>query len=469
MGLSEFFFGKEPPRHNYPRAKGQPKSRGTSRSFLSDYDFAKWSQGSEKIDTTCGVLPDTTKLFRPLFKALLKIPIVSGSVWAWKWITFTDTRVMYIGGTEKQQLAAKQIIDNFDRRVTRQSFLKGSATTWLLDQFFYYIFAFGRFSTDTILSPTNKRIDQVKIIDPLNVYFTRDIDGTPKPWVGKPTDTKAIEVNENSFFYYGLNMSYENPYGWAMLESTPTFLSINKEMMQDMRLSSHNAGLPRLHIKIKQPDIMDHETVENYESRINGYFDGTVKEMAEIGPDDNFYTWDDVEIGMASGQAGPGGFVWRTNRAEVTEEIITAFHLYPWIVGKSASTTKNWVQAQFNLLLNQAEALQLSAKQYMNWLYDVELKLHGITDVSAELSFERPRDPGLKDKMVAERFKIQNTNTMVRSGYISPDDASRRLGLVSAYDPERIYNQQKIKEGKVKEASPESKDERKEDEPDDEV
>jgi hypothetical protein len=440
MGILNFFRPKPIPR--IANAKGMPRKPKYKKRKLSPEEFTEWKQGASTTTLPADVIRDPSKLVSRFMQELFKIPIVSGSIWAWKWIVFTKGRVVLKGGTDKRQEDAMRIIDAFNQRVFSLSFVQGSGISLLIEQFFQAIFSNGRFATNTILNNTATHIERVEFLDPFKIYFKKT--GHKFTPYFEISNDKAIELNQKSFFYYGLNMSFQNPYGWAMIESSPTFLDMTKEMVEDLRLTSHNAGLPRLHFKISQPPILESESNEDYESRINSYFDNTIKEFAEIGPDDNFYTWDDVEIGMAGGQAGPGGFVWSTNHAAIQEEIITAFHLYPWILGKSASTTKNWVTAQYNLILNQADSFQQTAQNYIDWLLNIELMLHGLHDVRASYEFERPRDPQAKDLAIAERFNITNTNTLVRSGYISSDAAARRLGLPKAYDSERIYKQQKI-------------------------
>jgi len=440
MGLLKFFKPKVTPRH--ANAKGLPRKPSYKKRKLSPKEFTEWKQGASTTTLPENVIHDPSKLASRFMQELFKIPIVAGSIWAWKWIVFTKGKVVLKDSTDRRQEEAMRIIDAFNERVFSLSFVHGSGISLLIEQFFQAIFSNGRFATNTILNNTGTQIDRIEFLDPFKIYFQKK--GHRFTSYFEVSRNKAIELNPKSFFYYGLNMSFQNPYGWALIESTPTFLDMTREMVEDLRLTSHNAGLPRLHFKITQPPIMESETNEDYEDRINSYFNNTIQEFSEIGPDDNFYTWDDVSIAIAGGQAGPGGFVWSTNHAAIQEEIITAYHLYPWILGKSASTTKNWVASQYNLILNQADSFQQTAQNYINWLLETELNLHGYSDVKALYEFERPRDPQAKDLAVAERFNITNTNTLVRSGYISSDAAARRLGLPKAFDPERIYKQQKI-------------------------
>jgi hypothetical protein len=220
-----------------------------------------------------------------------------------------------------------------------------------------------------------------------------------------------------------------------MVESCRTLIGIANDMMRDMSLSSANAGVPRLHIKIKQPQQYEWEDPEDYRSRIGSYFTETISQFSDIGPDDNVYSWDDVEIGTVSAGYGPAGFVWRTNRAVVDEEIIGGFHLYPWIFGRSLSTTKNWVRSQFDILMSQVASLQKEAKRFSEWIANTHLALSGLSEVTAHRSMIMPRDPAIKEIAVAQHYHIRNVDSKVRKGVISPDAGARELGYDKAFDP----------------------------------
>ena len=75
--------------------------------------------------------------------------------------------------------------------------------------------------------------------------------------------------------------------------------------------------------------------------------------------DDNVFTWDDVEVTVIGGDEHRSS-VWRFNREQVIEDVITGLRLYPWVLGRSHGTTKNWVEAQFNLLMQIVDSVQKS-------------------------------------------------------------------------------------------------------------
>ncbi len=433
-----------------PQLRQEPKNR-FKKSAISSTQKDNFARYSSHINVSKETLIDRSKFLQTYFDALVRYwPLVSDAVWIWTHLVSTPQTVDFIGGENEDRAKAKTIIDNLDKKLYPFDFVKGAGSDALMDLYFTSVFTWGRFAGIMKLSPEMNSIEDLLIVDPFKINFLKENDKIIAALETSPTE--AIEVNPATFFYYGLNMTQSNPYGHSMLEAAPTLIEIADELLMDMRFSSRNAGLPRLHFKIAQPPIMDNELPEDYQKRMNDYFNSTVNELAEIGPDDNFYTWNDVEIKIAGGHLTTA-FVWKQNRQVVEEEIITAFHLYPWLLGKTPSTSKNWTRTQFDIIMTQAASIQKAASGFLNWLRNTELALRGLSQVKAFTVFSKPHDPSAKDMAIAESFRIKNATTKVRQGYTSPDDAARELGFQRAFDPTRIYAQQKIKETPPKEAS----------------
>lgn len=417
---------------------GTARIRTIQRRKLSAVDYQSWSKDAKESRLSIDTISDRGAFLKAYLSAIARyIPSVSGSVWTWKNICSTAQERRFDGGTETTRNKAEQLTAELEERIGLTLPSKKPGLYELTDQFFLSLFKYGRFAGRIMVE--DDYVNTFKILDPFKVRFQSE---TMRPMYRMPNGD-TVFVNQNVFYYNGLDADIENPYGAAMAEASTTLLEIGRNMLDDMQKSSSNAGVPRLHIKIKQPPIMPNEDTSKYEERANTYFDQTLSEFQEIGPDDNFYTWSDVEIGVAGGAQGAAGFVWRTNLQIIDEEIMCAFHLFPWVLAKSFSTTKNWVQTQFDLLMTQAESLQKEAQGLIQWMVNLNLALNGVTDVRMNLSFSRPRDPAAKDMAIAERFRIVNVNTKVLSGWISPDDGARELGYEKAYNDKLLYERQK--------------------------
>ena len=129
------------------------------------------------------------------------------------------------------------------------------------------------------------------------------------------------------------------------------------------------------------------------------------------------------------------GFVWRMNREQVIEDVITGLRLFPWVLGRSHGTTKNWVEAQFNLLMQIVDSVQNLGASLGNWLRNTELKMKGLPVVSDHV-FAPNQDPFLLSRMQAAAVEFDTVDKKVRAGYISKDDGARELGYGAAYNEE---------------------------------
>ncbi|MFH1739924.1 MAG: hypothetical protein ABIH23_13015, partial [bacterium] len=62
----------------------------------------------------------------------------------------------------------------------------------------------------------------------------------------------------------------------------------------------------------------------------------------------------------------------------VSEQVISALHLAPFMLGRNWGTTESWGTAQYQLLTNHATTVQENAKRMVEWLRNLELSLHGV-------------------------------------------------------------------------------------------
>jgi hypothetical protein len=138
-----------------------------------------------------------------------------------------------------------------------------------------------------------------------------------------------------------------------------------------------------------------------------------------------------VEVTVIGGDQHRGS-VWRFNREQVIEDVITGLRLYPWVLGRSHGTTKNWVEAQFNLLMQIVDSVQNLGASLGNWLRNTELKMKGIRATSEHL-FEPNQDPFILSRMQARKVEFETIDRKVQRGYISKEDGARELGYSKAF------------------------------------
>ncbi|MFC1554636.1 hypothetical protein ACFL7D_08385 [candidate division KSB1 bacterium] len=354
------------------------------------------------------------------------VPIISSAVWNWVRLCNTPGKYQFLG-KESHIREAEQVADELFAKMNPVIGVKRSGAGSLLEMFFREIFTVGSFSGKIIPLPSGKGIDYFEVIDsPVIVWKKRN---RWHPYLKK--EDSEIPLSDELFFHYGLGSDNDQPGGISFLSSIEFVTGIEQRMVSDMALSGHNAGNPHLHIKIAPPEKFENESDSKYIKRAETYFDETVKMFSSINPDDNLFTWSDIEISVTGGE-GAMPYSWKINREQVIEDVITGMKLFPWVVGRSHGTTKNWVQAQYNLLMQVVDSIQEEGKTFAEWILNMELSLKNIP-VKAQYVFNPNQDPYQLEKEKASALKFETVDKKVKRGYISKDDAAKELGYTKAF------------------------------------
>jgi hypothetical protein len=355
------------------------------------------------------------------------IPIISSAVWSWVHLCATPQSYSLSGSESEKQKAAK-ILTALDERIFENPFVRREGIKQLTELFFLELFTVGSFVGEIVPLKDGSGIDYFRTFDPDLLRWERK-----DRWQAYVVDEKGKKtyLDPKRFFFATLGADITNPRGIEPLASVPFVAQIQEAMLSDMARSARNAGTPRLQIKIKPPTAFQHETEREYQKRINQYFDDTVSQFQRLDADDNLFTWDDVEVTVVGGDENRN-FTWRLNREQVIEDVVTGLRLYPWVLGRSHGTTKNWVEAQFNLLMQIVDSVQNLGASLGNYLRNTELKMKGCSAVTQHI-FAPNQDPFLLSRMQARSVEFETIDKKVRAGYISKDDGARELGYGKAY------------------------------------
>jgi len=350
------------------------------------------------------------------------IPIVSAAVWTWRRLCATP-QTLTIEGSDSEISAAWKIVEELDRRIHQNRYLRGSGVNRLCEDFFLEIFTTGTFAGFIVPYADGGGIDYFQQIDSSLVHW-ENRDGL-QPYFEDERGNKVYFPRE-TFFYSALGTDIKNPGGIEPLASIPFVVAIEQMMLEDMARSSHNAGNPRLNVRINPPERFDAEGDAEYVERINSYFDGTVNQFSRLEPDENLFTWSDVEIKVVGAEPGRS-YVWKLNREQVIEDVITGLKLFPWALGRPHNATKNWVQAQFNILMQIVDSIQQSGAEFADWLRTTELRMKGNLARPSH-RFAPNQDPFLLEKRKAEEIHFRTVHAKHKEGYISQDTAAREMG-----------------------------------------
>ncbi|MFH0881660.1 MAG: hypothetical protein V2A56_01640 [bacterium] len=361
-----------------------------------------------------------------------RIPIVSAGIWTWVHLCTTPQRLDF-RGPEMEVRRANSLADQLQRRVypKRDGHTRGLER--LVESFFLDLFTLGRVALLAHPFPDGTGISHVEALDPFQIRWRKHPDGRSEPFY-ELEDGSLKSLPPLMFFHRTLISDLHQIEGIDPLASIPFVVEIEQKMLEDMARSSHNAGTPRLQIKLAPPERIPGEDQESYTQRINSYFDATVRQFQDLGPDDNVFTWSGVEVKLIGGTGDEAG-IWKLNREQVIEDVITGLKLFPWTLGRSHGTTKNWIYSQYNLLMQIVDALQQLGSDLAEWLLRLELRLAGNLAIPT-WKFAPNQDPFIVERNRARMLEMERAERLIAAGILSRDQAARELGYDKAFRPE---------------------------------
>ena len=350
------------------------------------------------------------------------IPIVSAAVWTWKNLCATPQRLT-IDGSEREVAAAKEIIAGLEKRIHPNGFLRGNGVNKLCEDFFFELFTTGSYAGIIVPLADGSGIDYFKQIDASRIVW-KDKGKIEAFYENENGD--LIPLPKDTLLYSALGTDIKNPGGIEPMSSIPFVVAIEQLMLEDMARSSHNAGNPRMHVRITPPERFDTEGDQEYIDRVNGYFDETVNQFYKLEADENLFTWGDVEVQIVGAEAGKMS-VWKIHREQVIEDVITGLKLFPWALGRSHGTTKNWVQSQFNILMQIVDSVQEAGTAFADWLRVTELRMKGNLAVPHH-HFTPNQDPFQLERRQAQDLHFRTIHAKFEAGYLSKEQAMQELG-----------------------------------------
>lgn len=317
------------------------------------------------------------RILFPLLRRLRDyIPDVSAGVWAWVRLCSTPLSYSFGSGGETEQDRARMILENLDRRIGNFLNDRERGIETVIQQFFLSVFTYGAFCGEVVLDDRRQQIERFIIIDPATIRFrlkpsTRDY----RPYQIQ-ADGALVKLNSASFFYFGLDTDGLSPYGRSPLLALPLVVRLQQQMLNDMARAQHNAGYPTIHFQVKTPETRSRESINTYNERKQDELNKVRYEIAGRESDSNLVTFDNIEVSYL----GPNGNTrqWEESIQAIGEQVISALHLAPFMIGRNWGTTQSWGTAQYQLLTNNARTVQEGAKRLADWLRNLELLLLGI-------------------------------------------------------------------------------------------
>lgn len=370
-------------------------------------------------------LPNDTPFFMlPVYRFLRDaIPDVSDAIWTWKRLCQTgyDIEIRNVS-SEPAKRRARALLEDLDKRVnTGDRGMDG-----LLDIFYTSLFTYGAAALEIVLSQSRESIADVVPVDVWTVRFRRE-KGVLQPY--QFHEGREIRLPRERFIYVGLDRDGTNPYGRSMLRSIPFAVKIQQRLIEDMAKATHNAGWAKLHVRYTPEDRQRGESAEAYERRISANFDHLRDRLSGLEADQNFITYDNIEMSLLRGDHR--SHVFYENHKAIEEQVITGMHMMPILLGRNYGTTETYGTAQFEIINRQVQAVNRQVKRILERLYNFELALMwGHAEARVHIRSNVTVD--VAKAAAARSREIANAITLRNEGFLSQEEAAAQLGLTIA-------------------------------------
>lgn len=394
------------------------RGSGTFRTVTVAEEDSAWASGYH----TYLPLPNETpfcmlQVYRFLRDA---IPDISDAVWTWKRLCQTGWDIELEGvSSDLARRRALRLLRELDERVNGGD----RGMDGLLDVFLGSLFTFGAAALEIVLTPSRESIWDVVPVDVWTIRFRRE-KGQLQAY--QLHEGEAIALPMERFIYVGLDRDGTNPYGRSMLRSVPFVVKIQQRLLADMAKATHNAGWSKLHVKYSPEERQRGETAESYAARVEGSFEQLRRNLGGLETDQNLVTYDNVQVELIRGDQHAQ--VFYENHKAIEEQVITAMHLMPILLGRNYGTTETYGTAQFEIINRHVEAVNRSVKRILERLYNFELALMwGEARCRVHMRTNRTVDV-LKEASAREK-EIANAVALREAGFMDHAGASRLLGL----------------------------------------
>lgn len=401
-----------------------PKSAFPSSPRSNPFPYDLGTAFESRCDGPVPASVDPRVLF-PLLRRLRDfIPDVSAGVWAWVRLCSTAMSYSLDGGSEAERDRAKAILDNLDRRIYGSKSERQRGVEKLMQNFFLSVFTYGAFCGEVILDDRRRRIERFVIVDPATIRFK--LQPGSREW--RPyqilADNSLTALHPASFFYFGLDTDGLSPYGRSPLLALPLVIRLQQQMIHDMARAQHNAGYPAIHFKISTPQHESRQSWSDYNERMQEQLNQVRAELREREADSNLVTLDNVEVRYL----GPNGIMhqWSESVQAIGEQVVSALHLAPFMIGRNWGTTESWGTAQYHLLTNNARTVQEGAKRLADWLRNLELILNGLP-LRAEHQFAPHHHVDGGERAKAFQISARTLMELSEKGMLEPEAAKQRI------------------------------------------
>ncbi len=354
------------------------------------------------------------------------IPIISACVSTWVRLSAAPGRFTIVeDADDKKRGDALERLEHLSDGLSGSGSISGGSLVTLATDLFASLYRDGVFGGFLTVKSDGGGVDKFIPVDSSNLAM-RTVDGRAK--LVLEGATRDLDLERPDFYYVPLNSDISKPLGRSILQAVPFVAYIERQLVDDMRRSSHNSGYHRLHVKVTPPERISGESDQAYVDRVNSYFDSTVSMIKSCQVDENPVTWDNIAIeyiGPDNVRTVTSG--WFLNHRSMIEEICAGTNLAPFLLGYSYGATTSWSSFKFDLVMRQVKSVQAQMASFLEWVGNIDLALGGY-DLTCRWQFDNTFAYQATQQAEIESSRVDDILKLYNAGLIDKQTARSRVG-----------------------------------------
>lgn len=295
------------------------------------------------------------------------------------------------------------------------------------------------------ISPDLTDIVDVYPVDPQTLEWQleqrRGPDGYTR-WVWVPYQQqgmKRVDLTEANFFWVPTDPDIDDPRGNLVMESVIQAVDFQMQMLQDLQQVLHNQGWARFDVKLLMERLLQNmppkirSDPEKQRQWLRERREEVEKALKELGPDDSFVHFDDVEFGsMVGGQATRSVDV-RAIFEGIDTQMLSGAKQMGIFLNRNAGVTETWGSIGFRIFVSYIASVQRGSKRLIEEVARLWLRVKGIQArprfVHHTIDWESEEQRWRVELMKQEYYAIAQL-----MGWVDADEAAARaVGAERAY------------------------------------
>lgn len=306
--------------------------------------------------------------------------------------------------------------------------------TSLINDLLRQLAVYGCICADVVLESNLKSIKQIALVNPYNIRFGSDENGSYKPYQKlnylQNLQTQYKELDTFTFKYITLQRDSENPYPIPPFLSALEGLGIQRDMLENLKKIIQKLGLfGFLSVNVKQPEKLPNESPQAYLTRCNQFLDKEAERILKLKNRDVGVGFKDVYEFAMQGSSVDG-----KNAKEIMSVIDTVLmsglKQDPAMVGREKNTSEAFGRVLLAVMTTQITTYQKIVASFLESVYLLGLQLEGYKVNSSNISVEF-REPIISDELKKEQtqeIKIRNLITLRNEGILNQYQVASELG-----------------------------------------